>query len=163
MYNILWEVISFSNCNCKAPTLVPSNHGLNGSSGTIVGHTRGRKEEEAEAEDKGRWHLPRWHWYLPIWVTPWKNVNPSSKRQDSLWENVWTLCQQSQAEQASCHGCVGRDFYVARILHCCYSLLFNSNNLHLHLWAHLDFKFNLIWGYIKRAMELMDKTDLLKL
>lgn len=44
-----------------------------------------------------------------------------------------------------------------------YSVRPNSNNLHLHLRAHLDFKFNLISGYIKEAMELMDKTYLLKL
>lgn len=44
-----------------------------------------------------------------------------------------------------------------------YSFRPNSSNLHLHLWAHLDFKFNLISGYIKQVMELMDKIYLLKL
>jgi hypothetical protein len=54
-------------------------------------------------------------------------------------------------------------FYVPGILQICYSVRPNRNNFHLHLWAQLDFKFNLISGYIKQPMKLMDKTSLLKL
>lgn len=92
----------------------------------------GRKEGE-EAGEKGDDICLNITEVPQFWLNLGKNVKPSSKLQDCLWKNMRTLCQQSQAEQAGCRGCLSRDFIWLGFLQSCYSAIFNSNNLHLHL------------------------------